>query len=59
MISILFFTVVVNTLTSVFAVPQEVKANLEIRVGTDSFTQEEKLEYTLMSITPVVNKDGN
>ena len=39
---------------NVFEVPQVVEANLEIRVGTDSFTQEEKLLYTLMSIKPLV-----
>lgn len=44
---------------SVFAVPQVVEASLEIRVGTDSFTQEEKLEYTLMSIMPIVDDNSN
>ena len=33
------------------------EANIEIRVGTDSFTQEEKLLYTLMSIKPLVDKN--
>ena len=44
---------------TVFAVPQVVEANVEIRIGTDSFTQEEKLVYTLMSISPIVEEDMN
>lgn len=44
---------------SVFAVPQVVEASVEIRIGTDSFTQEEKLVYTLMSINPIVNENMN
>jgi len=39
---------------SVFAVPQVVEADVEIRIGTDSFTQEEKLVYSLISIKPIV-----
>lgn len=42
----------------VFKVPQEVEANVEIRVGTDSFTQEEKLVYTLMSIKPLIDENS-
>lgn len=42
---------------SVFAVPQVVEADVEIRIGTDSFTQEEKLVYTLLRIRPIVNDE--
>lgn len=37
-----------------FSIPQTVEANIEIRVGTDSVTKEEKLVYTLLGITPIV-----
>lgn len=46
-------------ISSVFSVPQSVEADLEIRVGTDSMTREEKLLYTLTAIRPtVVPKDA-
>lgn len=46
-------------ISSVFSVPQSVEADLEIRVGTDSMTREEKLLYTLTAIRPtVVPKDS-
>lgn len=40
----------------IFSVPQTIEANIEIRVGTDSVTKEEKLVYTLLSITPIVSE---
>ena len=40
----------------VFSVPQVVEADFEIRIGTDSFTQEEKLLYSLVSIKPIVEE---
>lgn len=41
-----------------FSVPQTVEANVEIRVGTDSVTQEEKLIYTLMAIHSIVAEES-
>lgn len=45
--------------SSVFSVPQIVEADIEIRIGADSMTREEKLLYTLTSITPIVQEDEN
>lgn len=42
---------------NVFAVPQVVEANVEIRIGTDSFTQEEKLVYALISINEITDHE--
>ena len=38
---------------SVFSVPKKVEADLEIRIGIDSMTREEKLIYTLIAIKPI------
>lgn len=38
---------------SVFSVPQNVEADIEIRIGSDSVTREEKLLYTLTAIRPI------
>lgn len=38
----------------IFSVPESIEAEIEIRVGTDSVTREEKLLYTLLSIAPIV-----
>lgn len=38
----------------VFSVPQTVEAKIEITVGTDSMTKEERLLYTLLDIEPLV-----
>lgn len=40
--------------SSVFSVPQSVEADIEIRIGSDSMTREEKLLYTLTAIRPIV-----
>ena len=40
--------------SSVFSVPQNVEADIEIRIGSDSMTREEKLLYTLTAIRPIV-----
>ena len=39
--------------SKVFSVPQVVEADIEIRVGSDSMTREEKLLYTLKEIRPI------
>lgn len=40
--------------SSVFSVPQSVEADIEIRIGSDYMTREEKLLYTLTAIRPIV-----
>lgn len=37
----------------VFSVPQTVEAKIEITVGTDSMTKEERLLYTLLVLSPL------
>ena len=44
--------------SNVFSVPQNVEADLEIRIGTDSMTREEKLLYTLTAIRPIVGAEN-
>lgn len=44
---------------SVFSVPKKVEADLEIRVGMDSMTREEKLIYTLTAIRPIEVPKGS
>lgn len=44
---------------SIFSVPQQVEADIEIRIGTDSITHSEKLLYTLMEIRPLVLQDSS
>lgn len=45
--------------SSVFSVPQNVEADFEIRIGTDSMTREEKLLYTLTAIRPIVAAESS
>lgn len=45
--------------SSTFSVPQDVEADIEIRVGSDSVTREEKLLYTLTAIRPIVTTTEN
>lgn len=40
-----------------FFVPQAVEVQVEIRVGVDSVTRDEKLIYQLIGISPIANKD--
>lgn len=44
--------------SNIFSVPQNVEADLEIRIGTDSMTREEKLLYTLTAIRPIVGAEN-
>ena len=37
-----------------FSIPEYVEIVVEVKVGTDSFTKEEKLVYTLQTIKPFV-----
>lgn len=45
--------------SSVFSVPQSVEADIEIRIGADSMTREEKLLYTLTAIRPVMPQEDS
>ena len=42
----------------VFSIPQVGEAMLEISVGTDSMSKEEKLVYKLIAFEPIVNEEG-
>ena len=44
--------------SNIFSVPQNVEADLEIRIGTDSMTREEILLYTLTAIRPIVGAEN-
>ena len=45
--------------SSVFSVPQSVEADIEIRIGADAMTREEKLLYTLTAIRPIVPQEDS
>lgn len=42
---------------NVFSVPQDIEADFEIRIGSDSITREEKLLYTLTAMRPIINPE--
>lgn len=40
-----------------FSVPQSVEIQVEIRVGVDSVTRDEKLIYQLIGMSPIINEN--